>query len=222
MEQQVIAQHLVEIISGVGGLFFLAFKYREAIEFGIKAAKLLWKPFHWMAALLKMPFRLNEEAITARGRMDTMETTLNELTRFIKKELTYNGGSSTLDAIRRIENRIIEQEYAQNTLLLDSETGFFRCTLDGRNKWVNRTYARYLGCGTGELLGFGWKRFIKTEELRRYNEVWQSAFKDGCEFEDVIEFHDVNHHVVRLKIATCPIIDDKGQILSYVGTVVAL
>ena len=222
MDQQVVAEYIVQIASGVGGLFLLLFKYRETIDFAFKAAKLLWKPFHWIILLVKMPFRLNEEAIAARHRMDQVEKTLNELSKFVKKELTYNGGSSTLDAIRRIENRIIEQEYAQNTLLLDSESGFFRSALDGRNKWVNRTYARYLGCGTSELLGFGWKRFIKTEELRRYNDVWQNAFKDGCEFEDVIEFTDVNHHAVRLKVSACPIIDDKGQILSYVGTVVAL
>lgn len=222
MDQQVIAQHLVEIVSGVGGLFLLLFKYREAIEFSVKVAKFLWKPFHWVVALVKMPFRLNEEAIAARERMDAVEKTLNELNKFVKKELTYNGGSSTLDAIRRIENRIIEQEHSQNTLLLDSEHGYFRCDITGSNKWVNRTFARYLGCGTSEIMGLGWKRFIKMEELRRYSEVWQTAFKDGCEFEDIVEFTNVNHHTVRLKILSSPIIDDKGKILSYVGTVVAL
>lgn len=222
MDQQVIAQHLVEIVSGAGGLFLLLFKYREAIEFGVKVAKFLWKPFHWIVALVKMPFRLNEEAIAARERMDAVEKTLNELAKFVKKELTYNGGSSTLDAIRRIENRIIEQEHSQNTLLLDSEHGYFRCDITGSNKWVNRTFARYLGCGTSEIMGLGWKRFIKMEELRRYSEVWQTAFKDGCEFEDIVEFTNVNHQTIRLKILSSPIIDDKGKILSYVGTVVAL
>jgi PAS domain S-box-containing protein len=222
MDQQTIAQHFVEIISGIGGFFLLIFKYKDVIEFSTRVIKLLWKPFHWLIALFKMPFRLNEEAIAARGRMDAVEKTLNDLTKFIKKELTYNGGSSTLDAIRRIENRIIEQEYAQNALLLDSENGYFRCSDSGSNKWVNRTFARYLGCGTSELLGLGWKKFIKTEELRRYNEVWQTAFQDGCEFEDEVEFINVNHQVIKLKISACPIVDDKGQVLSYVGTVVSV
>lgn len=217
---QLVSQHFIEIASGFGGLFVLLFKYRETIEFAVRIAKFLWKPFKWVMALIKMPFRLNDEAIANRERMDKVEATINELNKFIKKELTYNGGSSTLDAIRRIENRIIEQEYAQNALLLDTDHGVFRTDLEGRNKWANRTYARFLGCGTGELLGYGWKRFIKTEELRRYNEVWQTAFKDGCEFEDVVEFHDVSNHPVNLKISTCPIIDDKGRILSFVGTVV--
>lgn len=219
MDQQVIAQHFVEIISSVGALFLMLFKYREMIEFLFKVAKFLWRPFKWTVLLVKMPFRLNDEAVAARERMDKVEDIINDLNKFIKKELTYNGGSSTRDAIRRIENRIIEQEYAQNTLLLDSEMAYFRCDLSGRNKWVNRTFARYLGCGTSELLGLGWKKFIKTEELKRYNEVWQNAFKDGCEFEDVVEFIDVNHQPVKLRISTCPIIDDKGQILSYVGTI---
>ena len=229
MDQQVIAQHLVEIVSGVGGLFFLAFKYREAIEFGIKAAKLLWKPFHWVAELAKMPFRLNEQAILAQKRIDQIESLVSdlikdfaEMSKFVKKELTYNGGSSTRDAIGRLEKLMREQEFAQNALMQDSECGLFKCSKDGKNMWVNRTYARYLGCGTGELLGLGWKRFIRTEELRRYNDVWQNAFKDGCEFEDVVEFVNTHGQAVSLKIFALPIIDEKGNAVSYVGTVVAL
>ena len=200
----------------------MIFKYREVIEFICRGAKLLYAPIKWTVALVGMPFRLQEEAVAARGRMDVMEDVLNDLSKFVKKELTYNGGSSTLDAIRRIENRIIEQEYSNNALLLESEFGIFRCSLDGQNKWVNRTYARFLGCGTNELLGYGWKRFIKTQELHRYSEVWKNAFQDNCEFEDIVEFTDVDHNMVRFKITTCPIVDDKGKILSYVGIVVAL
>lgn len=166
-----------------------------------------------------MPIQLNKEAIAARERMDKVEATLNDLTKFVKKELTYNGGSSTLDAIRRIENRIIEQEYAQNALMLDDANGIFRCDMTGHNRWVNRTFARYLGCGTNELIGLGWKRFIKGGELRRYNEVWQAAFKDGCEFEDVVEFIDTDDKPLKLRIVAAPVIDDKGKLLSYVGTV---
>lgn len=222
MDEQVITQYVAQIVSGAGGLVLLIFKYREFLAFLYKAGVILWKPFKWTAALVKMPFRLQEEVVAARVRMDIMEGVLNDLSKFVKKELTYNGGSSTLDAIKRIENRIIEQEYSHNALLLDSEEGVFRSDLNGQNKWVNRTYARYLGCGTNELLGYGWKRFIRTQELIRYNGVWQNAFKDGCEFEDVVEFTDTDHNVVRLRISVCPIIDDKGKVLSYVGTVVAL
>lgn len=222
MDEQAITQYIAQIISGSGGLILLIFKYREVIEFICRAVKLLYSPIKWTIALLKMPLRLNEEAIAARKRMDNVEKTINDLNAFVKKELTYNGGSSTLDAIRRIENRIIEQEYSHNALLLDSEIGVFKCDLVGSNKWVNRTYARYLGCGTNELIGYGWKRFILTQELLRYNSVWQAALKDGCEFEDVVEFVDTDHNQLKLRIVVCPIIDDKGKLLSYVGTVVPL
>jgi PAS domain S-box-containing protein len=163
---------------------------------------------------------LNKEAVAARERMGKVESVLNDLDKFIKKELTFNGGSSTRDMILRIENRIIEQEYAQNALLLDSEHGIFRTDLEGHNKWVNRTFARLLGCGTNELLSYGWKRFIKTHELSRYNLVWKAAFEDGCEFDDIVEFTDASGDVINLKVSACPIIDDRGKVLSYVGTVV--
>lgn len=226
---QLITQHFVEIASGVGGLFVLLFKYRETIEFVIKVTKFLWAPFKWSAELVKMPFRLNEQAVLAQKRIDQIESLVSELTKnfaemskFVKKELTYNGGSSTRDAIGRLEKLMREQEFAQNALMQDSECGLFKCSKDGKNMWVNRTYARYLGCGTGELLGLGWKRFIKTEELKRYNEVWQNAFKDGCEFEDVVEFSNTHGQIVCLKIFALPILDEKGNAVSYVGTVVAL
>lgn len=229
MDQQLIAQHIVEIMSGVGGLFVLLFKYRETIEFVVKVAKFLWKPFKCIAELVKMPFHLSEQASHAQKRIDKIESLVSDLSnsfaemnKFVKKELTYNGGSSTRDAIGRLEKLMREQEFAQNALMQDSECGLFKCSKDGKNMWVNRTYARYLGCGTGELLGLGWKRFIRTEELKRYNEVWQGAFRDGCEFENVVEFVNTHGQMVALKIFALPIIDEKGNAVSYVGTVVAL
>jgi PAS domain S-box-containing protein len=220
MDEQVITQYVAQIISGVGGLALLVFRYKELLGFLYKASFACWKPLKWVLTLIKMPIELNKEAVAARERMGKVESVLNDLDKFIKKELTFNGGSSTRDMILRIENRIIEQEYAQNALLLDSEHGIFRTDLEGHNKWVNRTFARLLGCGTNELLSYGWKRFIKTHELSRYNLVWKAAFEDGCEFDDIVEFTDASGDVINLKVSACPIIDDRGKVLSYVGTVV--
>jgi len=222
MDEQFIVKHLGELIAGGGSLFMLLFKYRELITFAATSGKYLWKPFKYLYELGKMPFHLNEQAKKSQERIDKIESTLEELNKFVKKELTYNGGSSTRDALRRIECLMIEQEYAQNALMQDSKHGAFRCDTHGKNTWVNRTYARYLGCGVQELLGLGWKRFVKTEELKRYNEVWQAAFKDGCEYEDIVEFVNTNGHAVRFKLLVSPIVDKRGETLSYVGTVIPL
>jgi hypothetical protein len=96
-------------------------------------------------------------------RFAAIEETLSELNKFVREKLTKNGGSSIFDAVKRIEDRQIVSDGRQSALLNDSKNGYFFCNTLGYNSWVNRTYARFLDCGTNELLGFAWKRFIKTE-----------------------------------------------------------
>jgi len=71
-------------------------------------------------------------------------------------------------------------------------------------------------------MGLGWKKFIKMPELTRYNGVWQTAFADGCEFEDVVEFTNVENKTIYLKISASIVVDDKESVIGYIGQVTAL
>lgn len=69
---------------------------------------------------------------------------------------------------------------AQKLTLLfeDAEYGIFICDSLGRNIEVNRTYARYLGCGKGDLLDFAWRGYVVPDELPPYDDQWRAAFAE--------------------------------------------
>lgn len=200
---------------------FLA-KYREVLSFIWKLLVLATKPFQCVWRWIKLARKIEAATVENKGEIENLRREIASLSCFVKEKLSPNGGSSPIDAIKRIEDRQLASDARANALLNDSKLGVFYCDLEGRNVWVNRTYARFIGCGVDELLGFGWKKFIKTEELERYNRVWQAAFKDGCEFEDSVEFQTVDHQKLVLHISVSIIKDTKGKTASYIGQILPL
>lgn len=222
MLPQDFAAHITEIILGLGSLFVFLAKYREVLSFIWKLLVLATKPFQCVWRWIKLARKIEAATVENKGEIENLRREIASLSCFVKEKLSPNGGSSPIDAIKRIEDRQLASDARANALLNDSKLGVFYCDLEGRNVWVNRTYARFIGCGVDELLGFGWKKFIKTEELERYNRVWQAAFKDGCEFEDSVEFQTVDHQKLVLHISVSIIKDTKGKTASYIGQILPL
>lgn len=222
MLPQDFAAHITEIILGLGSLFVFLAKYREVLSFIWKLLVLAAKPFQCVWRWIKLARKIEAATVENKGEIENLRKEIASLSCFVKEKLSPNGGSSPIDAIKRIEDRQLASDARANALLNDSKLGVFYCDLEGRNVWVNRTYARFIGCGVDELLGFGWKKFIKTEELERYNRVWQAAFKDGCEFEDSVEFQTVDHQKLVLHISVSIIKDTKGKTASYIGQILPL
>lgn len=228
MDQALISL-ITQIVLGASSLLMLVFKYRELAEFLWKVANWFFVPIRCFVRWVKLARKLEEEMIDNRndialGRkeIDDVRKSITELTAFVKNKLSPNGGSSIPDSIKRIENRQIALESKNNALLNDTRNGIFFSTLDGKNVWVNRTYARFLDCGTSELLNWGWKRFIKTEELARYSKIWEAAFRDGCEFEETVQFVNTHGGRINLHISVSAVQNEKGETVSYIGQVLAL
>jgi PAS domain S-box-containing protein len=228
MDQALIAL-ITQIVLGAASFLTLIFKYRELGEFLWKVANWLVIPIKCFMRWIKLARKLEkdmaenkDDVASGRKEIDDVRKSIAELTSFVKEKLSPNGGSSAVDAIKRIENRQITYENRQLALLNDTKYGVFFCTTLGFNTWVNRTYARFLGCGTNELNGFAWRRFIRTEELARYSKIWESAFRDGCEFEDTVEFIDAHGGRVSLHISVSAVQNEKGETVSYIGQVIAL
>lgn len=222
MDEQVAASHIAQIIGTLAAGFVFLAKYREVLSFFWRLLVLAAKPFQCFWRWVKLARKLESAQEKNESRFDSLEKSIKDLTLFVKEKLSPNGGSSPVDAIKRIENRQIASDARQAALLNDANDGIFYCDVNGRNSWVNRTFARFLGCGTNELLSLGWKKFIHTEELKRYHQVWSEAFADGCEFEDVVTFYDVENKPIKLKIAANAIQNEKGETVSYIGQVTAL
>jgi len=220
-DQEFIAL-VTNLVLGVSTVLLTVFKYRELLGFLWKMVKLLWKPIQCIINWIKLAQKIDSAQKENDIRVANLENTLSDLSKFMKDKLNQNGGSSIFDAIKRIETRQIVIDSRQTALLNDSKLGVFFCDLHGRNTWVNKTYARFLDCGTNELIGFAWRKFIRTEELERYSKVWESAFRDGCEFEDTVEFINAHGHKVALHISVSSVMNELGLTNSYVGQVTAL
>lgn len=52
------------------------------------------------------------------------------------------------------------------------EAAEFECGEDGSNTYVNQTYARWLGVGKAELLGWGWINFIYPDDREAVRREW--------------------------------------------------
>lgn len=229
MDQQELIPYIAQIVASGTAIFMFVFKYREVLAFVWKLLLLLAKPFQcfwrWVKLARKLESEMAENKLAVdlgRKEIDDVKKSVVELTNFVRDKLTKNGGSSIFDAIKRIEERQVASDSRQSALLNDSTNGYFFCDSHGRNTWANRTYARFLDCGTNELLGHSWKRFIKTEELARYSKIWENAFQDGCEFEDIVEFTNAHNHQIKLRIIVSAIQNERGETTSYIGQAVAV
>lgn len=222
MLPQDFASHITEIILGAGSLFVFLAKYKEVLSFVWRLLVLLTKPIQCVWRWIKLAQNFLQQPAENKNEIENLRKEISSLTSFVKEKLSPNGGSSPIDAIKRIEDRQLASDARANALLNDSKLGVFYCDLEGRNVWVNRTYARFIGCGVDELLGFGWKKFIRTDELERYNKIWRTAFQDGCEFDETVEFLTVEHQKIRLHISVSVIKDIKGKTASYIGQILPL
>lgn len=54
----------------------------------------------------------------------------------------------------------------------------FECDVHGANTYVNTTYARWLGVGKVELLGWNWVNFLHPDDIGRVRKEW-----DRCRAE---------------------------------------
>ncbi len=61
---------------------------------------------------------------------------------------------------------------------IDIETAQFESNADGANTYVNLTFARWLGVGKAELLGWGWINFVHPDDRIRVRQEW-----DACRLE---------------------------------------
>lgn len=222
MEQQELATNIAEIIAFLTAAFMFAAKHREVFSFVWKLLQLLAKPFQCFWCWLKLARKIESSQMEHEKKFAVLEKTIEGLDKFVREKLTKNGGSSIFDAVKRIEDRQIVSDGRQSALLNDSKCGYFFCDSHGKNSWVNRTYARFLDCGTNELIGMGWKRFIKTGELERYGKIWQTAFEDGCDFEETVDFVNAHGVKISLHISVSAVQNEKGETTSYIGQVMAL
>ena len=91
--------------------------------------------------------------------------------------------TKTLDDQNRVLGSISAMIYGDMEL---DPTPRFICDNDGRNLNVNTAYARLVGCGRDELMGFGYQRFIPNDLNPGYVTDFENAGEQHHSFERAV------------------------------------
>jgi PAS domain S-box-containing protein len=104
-------------------------------------------------------------------------------------EVSPNAGSSMRDAVDRIEARVetVDERTAHmsaiQTAQIDGAThGIVFADLDGKLVKANRTYRRWVGKETEELLGDGWMQAISPADLIPLRSGWADAVERQIDY----------------------------------------
>lgn len=94
-----------------------------------------------------------------------------------------NGGGSLMDGMRRTEASVatlaeqfdlmLQTMRAENDT--DEDIGRFHCNQEGENTYVNQLYARWLGVGKAELLGWNYLNFVHPNDINRVRQHWEQC-----------------------------------------------
>lgn len=126
--------------------------------------------------------------------------------------------TKTLDAQNRVLSNISAMIHGEMEL---DPTPRFICDSNGRNLNVNTAYARLVGCGRDELLGFGYQRFIPNNINPGYIEDFDSATKQHRSFERSLRILRPDGTEVLANVRIVPHPENEPPAHYWVGVVAA-
>ena len=144
-------------------------------------------------------------------------------------EIRPNSGNSIKDSIKRLEKgvndlnlKMVALQEVSDAFREDGPLGIFECTQDGKNLYVNRTYAKWLGVSKSDLLGYNWKNYLESFALKsEYDNEWKEAFQEGREVTFPIAFKNkTNKEDFVCKVHAYPIRNEStGDVIKYLGLI---
>ena len=97
----------------------------------------------------------------------------------------------------------------------------FICDNDGRNLNVNTAYARLVGCGRDELLGFGYQRFIPSNTNPGYVAEFDSAARQHRSLERSLRILRPDGTEVLANVRIVPHPESEPPAHYWIGVVIA-
>lgn len=141
---------------------------------------------------------VSKQSERALGVLDAHTKTLDEQNRVLSSISAMIHGEMELDPIPR-----------------------FICDSDGRYLNVNTAYARLVGCGRDELLGFGYQRFIPSNTNPGYAAEFDSATRQHRSFERPLHILRPDGTEVLANVRIVPHPENEPPAHYWVGVVTA-
>ena len=126
--------------------------------------------------------------------------------------------TKTLDDQNRVLSNISAMIHGEMEL---DQTPRFICDNKGRNLNVNTAYARLVGCGRDELMGFGYQRFIPSNINPGYVAEFDSAAKQHRSLERSLRILRPDGTEVLANVRIVPHPENEPPAHYWVGVVIA-
>lgn len=124
-----------------------------------------------------------------------------------------NGGGSLMDSAKRMEDAIsvlserlemlTQTVWAENDT--DDSVAHFHCNVDGENTYVNQTYARWLGVGKSELLGWNFLNVIHPQDVDRVRTHWDQCRREHRQYRMTHRVVTSGGSVLTMAVTATPI-----------------
>jgi hypothetical protein len=87
-----------------------------------------------------------------------------------------------------LETRVGRLESRDSVGFESDHLARYEAGLNGENLRVNKAYAKLIGVGKSDLMGFGWRNYVTKDFSSIYDSQWKEAYNQGRYFRTVVEF----------------------------------
>src|SRR5690606_11050899 len=138
-----------------------------------------------------------------------------------------NGGGSMMDSLTRLENSVgdmrdqldmvVETMRAENDT--DETVAYFHSDADGAHRYVSQSYARWLGVGKSELLGWNFLNFIAGGDVEAVREHWSVCRAEGRRYQQRYRLVPVIGEPFEVDVMATPIPEGEIPPRRWVGVI---
>ena len=152
------------------------------------------------------------------GEALPLEVTMNHLV--IGDEAFMAGHFRDIAERHALQRRLEGSERRFRTLAESSPIGIFQADPTGLNVYCNVAWERISGLSAEQTRDEGWMRVIHPEDLRRLLASWREAVAGKAVWSAEARLVRPDGGVVHCLMRAAPELDERGELLSFVGTVV--
>ena len=172
--------------------------------------------------------RLAEWRVFWRGVFDGLRS-IPELKTDVKGIRYYvapNGGGSLMDSVKRTEAAVAtlaeRVDLMAQTMWVENdsedEIGRFHCNSAGEITYVNQRYARWLGVGKSELLGWKYFNFIHPDDIDRVRRHWQTCRSERRQYRTRHRLVAADGETFEVEVSATPI-PESAPIKRWIGCI---
>lgn len=172
--------------------------------------------------------RLAEWKTFWRGVLDGLRS-IPELQADVKGICYYvapNGGGSLMDTVKRTEaaisvlseqvDLIVQTMWAENDS--DENVGRFYCNAAGEVTYANQIYARWLGVGKAELMGWKYLNFVHPNDVDRVRRHWETCRSEHRQYRLRYRMVATDGEIIGVEVIATPI-PESAPTKRWIGTI---